>query len=51
MKITKGKTRPPHEEGYQLIIHTMEGDADDFHSIDYDYNVDQTDKLREMIIV
>lgn len=41
---------PVKQECYELVITTMEGDADDFHSVEYYFPKNEEEKLRELII-
>ena len=50
MKIKKQSKKSNPSRGYELIITTMEGDADDEHSVEFLFNEDEEDELRKHII-
>lgn len=50
MKIKINKPNNPPKRGYELVITTMEGDADDYHELNFTFDIDDKEELLRYII-
>ena len=47
---TTSRIEPKYKDKYVMLINTMEGDADDYHTMEFYFSKSRLKKLRQMIV-